>query len=106
MEIANLIQWAIGLIVVVLGGAWGRLNAKVSRNNEATAVLRAEIAEVRGRQSALESQLQVLLEEVRNTHQRIGGVASTTNRIDGKVDAMTNIMTPIFEHLLEREKSP
>ena len=105
MEIANLIQWAIGILVVVLSGAWGRLNAKVSKNNEATAVLRAEIAEVRGKQDAQAVQLQVLLEEIRNTHQRIGGVASTTNRIDGKVDAMTNIMTPIFEHLLERERA-
>lgn len=105
METVNLITWGLGLVVTVLAGAWGRLNAKVSRNNEATAILRAEVAEVRGRQTALESQLQTVLEEVRNTHSRIGGVAQTTNRIEGQVVSLTNVITPIFEHLLQREKT-
>ena len=104
MEFATLITWAIGLVVLVLTGAWGRTANKIARNNEATAELRAQIAEVRGRQTAHEAQMQVLLEEVRNSHQRIGGVAQTVNRIEGQVTGLTNTMTPIVEHLLQRER--
>lgn len=104
MELSSLITWALGLVVVVLSGAWGRQAAKISRNVEATAQLRAEVAEVRGRVAGVEAQQQTLLEEVRNVHQRIGGVAQVTNRIEGQVVALSNIMSPIFEHLLQREK--
>lgn len=105
MEIATLITWALGLIVMVLAGAWGRTANKIAKNNEATADLRAQIAEVRGRQTAHEAQMQVLLEEVRNSHQRIGGVAQTVNRIEGQVGGLTNIMTPVIEHLLQGKKA-
>ncbi|MCY4121681.1 MAG: hypothetical protein OXG72_12260 [Acidobacteria bacterium] len=104
MDIASLVQWAIGIVIVVLSAAWGRTANRISRNNDTTARLSAEIAELRGRQSAHEAQMQVLLEEVRNTHQRIGGVAQSTNRIEGQVTAMSNMLTPILEHLLQADK--
>ena len=112
MEIGGLITWALGLVVVVLSGAWGRLSAKVSKNNEATARLAAENAELRGRIGTIEKFHSELSTEIRNVHQRIGGVAQTTNTIDGRLSGMDGRLaglqtsvTVITEHLLQRDST-
>ena len=104
MELGNLITWIIGLAVTVMGGAWGRVAAKISRNTEATTALRAEIAYLRGRLDAQEAAQNELTTEVRNVHARIGGVARTTDQISGQMQQMSNNVTLIHEHLLQRDR--
>lgn len=105
MDLSNLITWALGLVVVVLSGAWTRQAAKVSKNADATARLGAELAGVRGRVDAMERLHGELATELRSVHQRIGGVARTTDQISGQMLQIGSTLTVIHEHLLQREKS-
>ena len=108
---ANLLQWAIGLVVVVLMGAWGRTANRITRNNEAVARLAAENAELRGRIDSIEKFHTELSTELRNVHQRIGGVAQTTNTIAGQIGGLDSRLAGlqssvniITEHLLGHGK--
>lgn len=104
MELHSLITWGIGLAVMLLAGAWSRLASRVSRNNEATAQIRGEVGELRGRVSAYEGTQKELAEELRNVHSRIGGVDRTTNQIAGQMMQFGNTLNIIHEHLLQQGK--
>ena len=99
-----LIQWLLGVVVVVLSGAWGRVASKITKNQEATASLRAEMAELRGRQDAAEKMNATLVTEIRNVHQRVGGVGQVTDRVSGQLMSLNQAVTLLTEHLLQREK--
>jgi hypothetical protein len=94
LSISTLLGWGISAILVPL---WLHTAVAISRNGR-------DVAELRGRVKAIEQFHGELSVEIRSLHQRTGGIAQTTNEIKGQVSALTNIMTPIFEHLLQREK--
>ena len=52
------------------------------------------------------SQLDELRTSVRDVHQRVGGVARSTDRLCGRVDQMNGTLTLLAEHLLARERKP
>ena len=108
----TLIEWALGIVVVVLSGAWGRLASKVVKNGELTAAQGEEVAELRGQMAAMREFHGELTTEIRNVHQRIGGVAQTANTIAGRLDGVTSQLTGlnssvtlITEHLLQGKDS-
>ena len=92
-DVNTLLDWAAAIMVPI----WLHTAAAIARNGR-------DVAELRGRVKAIEQFHGELSVEIRNLHQRMGGVAQTTNEIKGQVSALTNIMTPIFEHLLQGEK--
>lgn len=104
MELSDLITWIIGLLVTVLAGVWGRVAAKIARNTEATAALRAEVAALNGRMDAQEAAQGELTTEIRNVHSRIGGVGRTADQISGQMMQFGATLNVIHEHLLHQEK--
>lgn len=104
METSDLITWIIGLLVTVMAGAWGRTAAKIARNTEATAALRAEVAALRGRADAQEAAQGELATELRNVHSRVGGVGRTADQISGQMMQFGSTLNVIHEHLLQRER--
>ena len=100
MELSSLIQWALGLVIVVLSGAWGRTASKIAKNNDATAVLGAQIAELRGRVGAQEGSLSDCKNQVDRAHRRIGGVGRVTDENAGRIQQMSTTLVTIQERLL------
>ena len=97
MEISDLVLWGLGIAVTVMVPVWARTAAAISRNGR-------EVAELRGRLTAMETMHGSLSADITNVHQRIGGVARTTDRICGQNTQISSTLAVIQEHLLGREK--
>ena len=100
-----LIQWLLGVVVVVLSGAWQRTASKIAKNQEVTVALREQVAELRGRQDAMEKTHGDTVSEIRNLHHRVGGVGQTADHMSGQLTSLNQSVTLLTEHLLQREKA-
>ncbi len=98
MEISDLFNWGTNIIILGIVPLLVSMFAAISRNGR-------ETAELRGRIDTIERMHGHLSEELRNVHQRVGGVAKTTNQISGQMLQMGTTLTLMHEHLLQRDRS-
>jgi len=90
------VNW-IGVVVTVMVPVLGGTVAAISRNGR-------EVARLAGRLDAMEKLHGHLEGQIDNVHQRVGGIARTTDRICGQNTQISSTLTVIQEHLLGREK--
>lgn len=92
IPIGQLLSWGVSAVLVPL---WLHTAAAIARNGR-------DVAELRGRVTAIEQFHGELSVEIRNLHQRVGGVAQTTNTMAGQMTSIGSQLTLITEHLLKK----
>lgn len=93
--IGELLSWGVSAVLVP---AWLHTAMAIARNGR-------DVARLEGRVDAAEKLHASVDGEIRNIHQRVGGIARSTDRLCGQMPQIQGALKLIQEHLLQREKT-
>ena len=102
-DVLAIITWEIGIVAVILSAVLGRLHVVQGRNGR-------EVSELKGRLESMErlheQQHERLHRDVETLHERILGLARTTDHVSGQMEGIQSGLSIIQEHLIMARPQP